>query len=136
MNQIHVESDCVTQFNELKQGLHRFIIYTLQNSRISVLAVGSRSSTFDDFKKHLRSGEPCFAVYDYEYFCQKSQGVIHKFVFVVWVPDTSKIKQKMMYASSKSAFLSNLIGISFEIGCTDESEIDETIVAEKCATHY
>lgn len=37
-------------------------------------------------------------------------------------PDNSKVKQKMMYASSKDALRAKLQGIAFDIQCTDESE--------------
>lgn len=37
-------------------------------------------------------------------------------------PDNSKVKQKMMFASSKDALRAKLQGIAFDIQCTDESE--------------
>jgi hypothetical protein len=38
-------------------------------------------------------------------------------------PDDSKIKQKMLYASSKDALRKSLVGISAEIQGTDMSEV-------------
>jgi cofilin len=38
-------------------------------------------------------------------------------------PDDSKIKQKMLYASSKDALRKSLVGISSEIQGTDLSEV-------------
>lgn len=46
-------------------------------------------------------------------------------------PDTSKIKQKMLYASSKDALRKKLVGIATEIQATDLSEITYDVVFDK-----
>lgn len=39
------------------------------------------------------------------------------------IPDTSKVRQKMLYASSKDAIRKNLVGLAIEIQGTDASEV-------------
>lgn len=46
-------------------------------------------------------------------------------------PDTAKIKQKMLYASSKDALRKKFVGIASEIQATDLSEIAYDVVLEK-----
>jgi cofilin len=46
-------------------------------------------------------------------------------------PDTAKIKQKMLYASSKDALRKKLVGIATEIQATDLSEIAYDVVLDK-----
>jgi cofilin len=46
-------------------------------------------------------------------------------------PDTSKVKQKMVYAASKDALRKKLVGIASEIQGTDMSEISYETVLEK-----
>ncbi len=46
-------------------------------------------------------------------------------------PDTSKVKQKMLYASSKDALRKKLDGIFTEIQCTDYSEVSHETVLDK-----
>lgn len=46
-------------------------------------------------------------------------------------PDTSKVKQKMLYASSKDAIRKKLVGIGAEIQGTDLSEVSYEAVLEK-----
>lgn len=46
-------------------------------------------------------------------------------------PDTSKIKPKMLYASSKDALRKKLDGIYTEIQCTDLSEVSYETVLDK-----
>jgi hypothetical protein len=50
---------------------------------------------------------------------------------VVRAPDSSKIKQKMLYASSKDALRKKLVGIATEIQATDLSELSHDAVLEK-----
>jgi hypothetical protein len=81
--------------------------------------------------------------------------------FISWVPDVAKVKAKsafmsrppryftfttattdrtamrmlsqVLYASSKERFRRELDGIQLEIQATDPSEIEETVLREKCA---
>jgi tRNA U34 2-thiouridine synthase MnmA/TrmU len=46
-------------------------------------------------------------------------------------PDSSKIKQKMLYAASKDALRKKLVGVATEIQATDLSEISHDIVLDK-----
>ena len=48
-------------------------------------------------------------------------------------PDTAKIKQKMLFASSKEALRRSLVGIAVEIQGTDSSEIAFEAGAYGCA---
>lgn len=47
------------------------------------------------------------------------------------IPDTSKVRQKMLYASSKDALRRQLVGIAIEVQGTDASEVCYEVVLEK-----
>lgn len=88
-------------------------------------ALSHRSLTLSSFPppKHR------YAVFDFEFDrdgCKKS-----KIVFVTWVPDTSPIRSKMLYASSKDKFKRDLDGIQVEIQGTDFSEVEEKVFIDK-----
>ena len=86
---------------------------------------------FEDLITSLPADECRYAVLDFEF--ESSQGGDRqKLVFIVWSPDTSKVKAKMLIASSKDAFRKKLVGISTEIQATDISEIDLDAILEKC----
>merc|ERR1711953_618321 len=55
----------------------------------------------------------------------------NKLLFVSWVPDTSKPKDKMVYASIKEAFIQSLVGIQHKIQCTDDGELSTDMIAEQ-----
>ncbi len=44
--------------------------------------------------------------------------------FIAWSPDVSRVRSKMIYASSKDKFRRELDGIQIELQATDPSEMD------------
>lgn len=60
-----------------------------------------------------------------KFTCKTSDGEdISKLIFIFWAPDTSKVKQQMLYAGSKDALRNRLVGVNLEIQATDYSELD------------
>jgi cofilin len=71
-----------------------------------------------------------WGVFDFHYDLQES-GERNKLVFVAWCPDTAKIKDKMLYASSKDTLKRKLLGIAHEIQATDLDELTQEALLEK-----
>lgn len=119
-------------FNELKlKHNHRYVMYAMNDAHteIRVLKKAAPTATYDDFVAELPENECRYGVFDYEFEEDgRKQG---KILFVVWAPDTSKIKAKMLYASSKANFKKKLVGIGHEIQATCIAEVDEDAVREK-----
>lgn len=46
-------------------------------------------------------------------------------------PDTSRVKAKMMYASSKDRFRRELDGVHYELQATDPTEMDIEVIKER-----
>jgi cofilin len=90
----------------------------------------SDSSNYDDFLAELPPAECRYAIYDFE-FQKGDEGKRNKICFFTWSPDESKVKQKMLYASSKEALRKALVGIATEIQGTDLSEVSYEAVLEK-----
>jgi len=88
------------------------------------------NSTYDDFVASLPTNDCRYAVYDFEYQAEDG-GTRNKIMFVVWAPDSAKIKAKMLYASSKDAVRKKLVGVGVEVQATDRSEIDHSSVLAK-----
>ncbi|PWN89390.1 hypothetical protein FA10DRAFT_267959 [Acaromyces ingoldii] len=129
---VKVAPECLEAYQALKLGKKvKYIIFKLSpdNTEI-VVSKQSESDDYDEFLEHLPPGECCYAVYDVSY--QKGEeGKRNKICFFTWSPDDSKIKQKMLYASSKDALRKSLVGISSEIQGTDMSEVAHETVLEK-----
>lgn len=126
-----VDPQCLTMFSELKnKRTYRYIIYKIDGSEIKVDSFGSPDKTYDDFSAGLPEGDCRYAVFDYEFVtddqCHKS-----KIFFIAWSPDVSKVKNKMVYASSKDTFRQQLDGVQIELQATDASEMDMTVIKDK-----
>ncbi|XP_021613332.2 actin-depolymerizing factor [Manihot esculenta] len=125
-----VSDECKLKFLELKaKRNHRFIVFKIneENQQVKVETLGSPQASYDDFTKSLPPNECRYAVFDFEFTtdenCQKS-----KIFFFAWAPDTSKVRNKMLYASSKDRFKRELDGIQVELQATDPSEMSLDIV--------
>ncbi|XP_028806206.1 actin-depolymerizing factor 7-like [Neltuma alba] len=125
---MNVDDECKLKFLELKaKRNHRFIVFKIENQEVVVDKVGGPTETYEDFTASLPPSECRYAVFDFDFTteenCQKS-----KIFFIAWSPDTSKVRQKMVYASSKDRFKRELDGIQVELQATDPSEMSLDIV--------
>ncbi|KAF8182348.1 actin depolymerizing factor [Pholiota molesta] len=129
---VGTNDECLTAFQELKlKHKHRYIIFTL-NKDLTEIVVEKTSSAadYDDFIADLPEVECRWAVYDFE-FEKEGGGKRNKIVFISWSPDDAKIKQKMVFASSRDALKRSLNGIAVEIQGTDFSEVAFEAVLDK-----
>ncbi|KAG1299936.1 hypothetical protein G6F66_000410 [Rhizopus arrhizus] len=115
---VRTNPECLQKYQELKLGK------TLK------LTKNQKIITYDEFLASLPENEPRYAVYDFDY--EKSEGgQRNKIVFYSWNPDTSMIRHKMVYASSKISLRKQMDGVGIEIQGTDASEVDYESVLEK-----
>lgn len=61
-------------------------------------------------------------------YINKDECRFDKIVFALYNPDSARIKQKMLYASSKDAFKGTFQGVSLEMQATDTTELDDESV--------
>lgn len=136
--------DCVSTFEELKlKKTYSYIIYKLSDDRKTIIvdkkktdtAVENKSpqSAYDDFVAALPEADCRYAVFDFNYEIDATEGKRNKIVFVTWSPDNAPIRSKMVYASSKDALRRSLNGVGAEIQGTDFSEVAYETVLEKVA---
>ncbi|XP_030541048.1 actin-depolymerizing factor [Rhodamnia argentea] len=125
-----VHDECKLKFLELKaKRNHRFIVFKIDEKiqQVAVEKVGSPEETYDDFTACMPPDECRYAVFDFDFTtdenCQKS-----KIFFIAWSPDTSRVRSKMLYASSKDRFKRELDGIQVELQATDPSEMSMDII--------
>ncbi|KAL8148286.1 hypothetical protein AgCh_005600 [Apium graveolens] len=123
-----VEDDCKLKFLDLKtKRNYRFIVFKIDEQQVVVEKLGSPDESYDDFTASLPADECRYAVFDFD-FVSKENVQKSKIVFVAWSPDTSKVRMKMVYASSKDRFKRELDGIQVELQATDPSEMSLDIV--------
>ncbi|CAK8539399.1 unnamed protein product [Lathyrus sativus] len=123
-----VHDDCKLKFQELKaKRSYRFIVFKIEQQQVVIDKIGEPTETYDDFQASLPAAECRYAVYDFDFTtaenCQKS-----KIYFIAWSPEISRVRMKMVYASSKDRFKRELDGIQVELQATDPSEMSLDIV--------
>ncbi|CAN6462316.1 unnamed protein product [Victoria cruziana] len=128
-----VHDDCKLKFLELKaKRSYRFIVFKIDEraQQVTVDKLGQPTESYDDFTSCLPPNECRYAVFDFDFVtdehCQKS-----KIFFIAWSPDTSKVRSKMLYASSKDRFKRELDGIQVELQATDPTEIGIDIIKSR-----
>lgn len=145
-------------FQDLKlKKKYRFIIYKINDNNTEIVVEKTvEDADYDTFVASLPADQCRYCVYDFQYDTA-GEGIRNKILFYVWSvtwtaiitfatsrrlnqiyldtnirsPDTSKIKQKMLYAASKDALRKKLDGIYTEIQCTDLSEVSHETVLDK-----
>uniref|UniRef100_A0A5B7BG21 Putative actin-depolymerizing factor 10 n=1 Tax=Davidia involucrata TaxID=16924 RepID=A0A5B7BG21_DAVIN len=125
-----VNDECKLKFLELKaKRNHRFIVFKIEEKiqQVMVEKAGAKEETYEDFTNSLPANECRYAVFDFDFITdeniQKS-----KIFFIAWSPDTSRVRSKMLYASSKDRFKRELDGIQVELQATDPSEMSFDII--------
>ncbi|KAL2348048.1 hypothetical protein Fmac_002048 [Flemingia macrophylla] len=123
-----VHDDCKLKFQDLKaKRIYRFITFKIEKQQVMIDKIGEATESYEDFQASLPADECRYAVYDFDFTtnenCQKS-----KIFFIAWSPDTSKVRMKMVYASSKDRFKRELDGIQVELQATDPTEMSLDIV--------
>ena len=127
-----VSDECKLKFMELKRRNYRFIVFKIQDKTHEVVVekLGQPNESYKDLQNNLPSNECRYAVYDFDFVtkenCQKS-----KIFFFAWSPDSSKVRSKMIYASTKDRFKRELDGIQLELQATDASEMSFDMVKSR-----
>ncbi|KAI3862437.1 hypothetical protein MKW98_018152 [Papaver atlanticum] len=129
-----VHDDCKLRFLELKaKRTYRFIVFKIEEKlkQVVVEKLGETEKTYEDFTASLPDNECRYCVFDFDFVtaenCQKS-----RIFFIAWSPDTSRVRNKMIYASTKDSFKRELDGIQVELQATDPTEMDLDVIRSRC----
>lgn len=120
-----VHDDCKLRFMELKtKRTYRFIVFKIEEKQKQVIVekVGEPAQSYEDFTASLPADECRYAVYDFDFMTAENVPKSRIF-FIAWSPDTSRVRSKMIYASSKDRFKRELDGIQVELQATDPTEM-------------
>ncbi|KAJ8504179.1 hypothetical protein OPV22_005065 [Ensete ventricosum] len=128
-----VAEDCKETFLELqRKKTYRYLIFNIDEklNQVVVEKTGAATESYDDFLASLPENDCRYAIYDFDFVtednCQKS-----KIFFIAWSPSISRIRAKMLYATSKDRFRRELDGVHYEIQATDPSEMDLEILRDR-----
>jgi len=129
---VTVDPKCLEEYQALKlKKKLKYIIYQLSKDKTQIeVEKTSDSQSYDDFVADLPATACRWAVYDFEF--EQGEGKRNKLCFFAWSPEEAKVKDKMLFASSKDSLRKSLVGIGAEVQGTDFSEVAYETVLEKC----
>jgi len=145
---VAVTDECVDEFNKIKlKKAYRFLQFRISDDLKKVVvdkweeasateaSEAEREKQFTDFAGQLPKDDCRYCVYDFHMDMGES-GHREKLWFVVWIPETAKIKKKMVYASSKEALKKKLLGMAGELQATDFSELSYKEMKDKMKASF
>jgi cofilin len=134
---VTVNQQCLETYSDLKlRKKYRYIIYRINDQSTEIIVektaerTGDSPAQYEELIQVLPETECRWVVYDFE-FEKGDAGKRSKLMFISWVPDSAKIKPKMLAASSRQALRQALQGIAGEIQATDISEVAFEQVLDK-----
>ncbi len=103
------------------------------NSTIIIDKIAEKGEDYESFTQYIEStGECRYAVVDVPVTTNDGRE-ISKIVFISWIPDTAKVRAKMLYAGSKEYLKMELPGVAIVVNCSDSADLDyETSVKPAC----
>jgi cofilin len=135
--------ECAIEFGKLKDSkTYRYTVMkiTADYKKVEVITddcTAPGGTCEEDWKKFAEmctgkyATEPLYAVFDFDWEAEDGHAA-SKILFVTWVPETAKIKSKMLTTSTKEAVKRALVGIGQDFQATDASEITYDCALDKC----
>ncbi|KAG8370787.1 hypothetical protein BUALT_Bualt13G0021800 [Buddleja alternifolia] len=128
-----VADDCKNRFMDLKRKkMYSYVIFKIDESKneIVVEKTGGPAESYGEFAESLPENDCRYGVYDFDFVtsenCRKS-----KIFFIAWSPEISRIRAKMLYATCKNSFKTELDGVHYEIQATDSTEMDLDVIRDR-----
>uniref|UniRef100_A0A7S1KLH7 ADF-H domain-containing protein n=1 Tax=Percolomonas cosmopolitus TaxID=63605 RepID=A0A7S1KLH7_9EUKA len=133
---IKVTKQALEDYDAVKRGKqYRFLVLNLTDDDkfVDTMEKADREASYEDMLQLLPEKEARFVVFDLEYTFEDSgvEREASKLLLIFWCPNGTKVRQKMMFASTLKELQSQFQGISKTIQATDASEVDRTgIIAD------
>ncbi|KAJ2797825.1 cofilin, partial [Coemansia helicoidea] len=146
---IQVNEKCFETFKDLKESKYKFVIYKINEASTEVVVdstsaddatdadgkpIARKSDDYEEFTSRLPAKAGRFAVYDFEY--EVEGGKRNKILFFAWAPDTAGVRSKMLYASTKTALRTKLVGVATDIQATDGDSLSHEEILSKLTTQF
>ncbi|EOA31663.1 hypothetical protein CARUB_v10014867mg [Capsella rubella] len=130
---MRVTDECTSSFMEMKwKKVHRYIVFKIdeKSRKVTVDKVGGAGENYHDLTASLPVDDCRYAVFDFDFVtvdnCRKS-----KIFFISWSPEASRIRAKILYATSKAGLRRVLEGIHYELQATDPTEMGFDIIQDR-----
>ncbi|KAE8601307.1 hypothetical protein XENTR_v10013625 [Xenopus tropicalis] len=134
--------DCINlQFQEMKLRKSNkkaiFFCFTEDERFITLdkekeILVDQKGDFFQNLKALFPEKKCCYALVDVSFSTVESAK--EELLFIMWTPDCASIKQKMLYASSKSSLKQSLPGVTKQWEIQSREDLTLQQMAQKLST--
>jgi cofilin len=133
MSGVTIDQSCIDAFNKVKSCKTKCCLFKLSDDGKLIVpddesmlkyTRNPNPETFEKFLSFFPENKCRYAVYNVSLGCMQDniKAMRDKLVFLTWAPDTAKIKDKMMIASSKDSLKKACVGIAHDMQFSDESD--------------
>eukprot|EP01126_Amoeba_proteus_P021530 TRINITY_DN2188_c0_g1_i3.p1 TRINITY_DN2188_c0_g1~~TRINITY_DN2188_c0_g1_i3.p1 ORF type:complete len:147 (-),score=33.26 TRINITY_DN2188_c0_g1_i3:42-482(-) len=132
MLQVQVDSDGITAFTQFKQSKLKdasgaqvtWVLLAFDNPKEPKNVVISASGTgdFNEFVEALPERDARYGLFNMRYQT-KTGGDRAKISFLVWAPDSSPVKARMLIASNKETVKTQLEGVAIEFQASKRADV-------------
>lgn len=139
---VSVSAEAKTVYEEVKKDKkYRYIIYHIKDEKvIHVESTGPRNAKYSDFLEQLEKlkSECRYCLFDFPASVSveggsgdKTSMCVDRLVLMTWCPESSKIKQKMLYSSSYDALKKALVGVYKYVQANDFDDASQEEIENK-----
>lgn len=138
---VAVQKKCVDIFTSIvKERKFRCVVLKINDEMTEVQvdntyepSDGEPRGEWDAFKKTLPKTDCRYVIYDFTFDHQGAKK--NRLLFLLWSPENSKVRSKMIYASSQEGVVNKLEGIQRQLQCTEDEDIQYGTIADQLAAH-
>lgn len=138
---VAVQKKCIDTFGSIiKERAFRCVVLKINDEMTEVQvdkthgpSEGEARSEWDEFKKTLPKTDCRYIIYDFTFEHQGAKK--NRVLFLLWTPENSKVRSKMIYAASQEGVVNKLEGIQRQLQCTEDEDLQYGFIADQLAAH-
>ncbi|KAH3725491.1 uncharacterized protein LOC127853024 [Dreissena polymorpha] len=139
---VQVSEDAINTFRDMKdKHLHSYVILKI-NEKGDQIVLDEKGPKDDEtshevlcrkLQEAAENKQGRYALFD----CIYDKNKTSKLCLITWVDDAMvKIKDKMLYTSSKKQLQSKMEGIAVNLQCNSIEDLEWAAIVSKCASKY
>ncbi|CAN8073610.1 unnamed protein product [Agarophyton chilense] len=137
---VAVDKKVVSTFKSIMKREHRAAVFKINDGMDEVqlestapTSDGAAQSNWESFTKSLPDSDCRYIACDFAYEHQGASK--NRVLFILWSPENSKVRSKMIYASSQDGVVKNLDGVQRSLQVNDKDDLEYDAIAKKLAQH-
>eukprot|EP01087_Luapelamoeba_hula_P006042 TRINITY_DN16194_c0_g1_i1.p1 TRINITY_DN16194_c0_g1~~TRINITY_DN16194_c0_g1_i1.p1 ORF type:complete len:168 (-),score=21.50 TRINITY_DN16194_c0_g1_i1:8-511(-) len=131
---ITLADEVVQKFSDLESHSARYLICKINDDKTQAVLekTGASSASWEDFTHDLPQEECRYGLFDFEFEKGGPVDRPNQILYVVWRPETAKVKARMMYGAAKEPVKSSFPSTSAHVLVVDLDKALDCQTVERC----